>query len=140
MFLFKDGACQNYKVLNEADRAQGNARPSHSMRSDDNLVTGWYRFQGAAGDRMPDKCVLPWRCGTTHPGWLKGKHPTAADGKVTRKICFTGRQFCCRWSLNIKVKNCGGYYVYRLMNTARAQFKKRKLSYCGNAGAGKLYR
>jgi len=69
MFLFKVDGCTNYTVLNETDRAQGNTSSPHS-RSDNTLVFGWYRFQGAAGDRMADKCVLLWSCGTLHPGWL----------------------------------------------------------------------
>ena len=129
--------CTNYKVLNESDRAQGNTSSPRS-RSDKKLVFGWYRFQGAAGDRMPDKCVLLWSCGTHHPGWLNGTHPTVADGEVERKVCFSQRNFCCKWSHNITVKNCSGHYVYRLNTTAQIR-AQRSLRYCGNAGAGKLH-
>jgi len=137
MFLFKVDGCTNYTVLNETDRAQGSTSSPHS-RSDNNLVTGWYRFQGAAGDRMPDKCVLLWSCGTRHPGWLNGTHPTVAEGVVKRKVCFTQRNFCCNWSHNITVKNCSRYYVYRLMNTSQIS-ARRHLRYCGNADDGKLH-
>ena len=125
--------CANYTVLSEADRAQGNAQPPHN-RNDSGLVTGWYRFQGAAGVRMPDKYVLMYRCGTKYPGWLNGSHPTVAEGVVTRTVCYshwTG----CRWDSNIiKVKNCSSYYVYELPKTPD-QYTR----YCGNAGAGKLH-
>ena len=100
---------------------------------DSGLVTGWYRFQGAAGDRMPDKCVLMYRCGTESPGWLNGAHPTVAEGVVTRTVCYSKERSCCYLSNIIKVKNCNGYYVYELY---RPFFKDR---YCGNAGAGKLH-
>ena len=126
--------CNNYSILSEADRAQGNALPPH-WRCDRKLVTGWYRFQGAAGDRMPDKCVLRFRCGTTHPGWLNGTHPTIADGVVTRTVCFSERTRCCLWRNKIKVKNCSSYYVYELHWPGSCN-----LRYCGNAGAGKLIR
>ena len=57
MFLLvKVDGCRNYTALNEANRAQGKSLSPYT-RSDSNLVTGWYRFQGAAGDRMLDKCV-----------------------------------------------------------------------------------
>jgi len=127
--------CANYKVLNETDRAQGNALSPH-LRSDIDLTTGWYRFQGAAGDRMPDKCVVRWRCGTKLPGWLNGTHPTVDAGVVTRKVCYAGnwKRSCCGWSNNIKVKNCSGYYVYELKNPPNNNSR-----YCGNAGAGKLH-
>ena len=125
--------CTNYTVLSEADRAQGNAQPPHN-RNDSGLVTGWYRFQGAAGDRMPDKCVLMYRCGTVYPGWLNGSHPTVAEGVVTRTVCYSPWRGC-RWDSNIiKVKNCSSYYVYELPKTPD-QYTR----YCGNAGAGKLH-
>ena len=140
LLLSVDG-CKNYNVLSEADRAQGNAL-QNNLRSDDNLLTGWYRFQGAAGDRMPDKCVLMYRCGTRYPGWLDGIHPTVAEGVVTRYICFFGeerwferRSVSCCFSRNIiKVKNCSSYYVYELQ-----QPPFNNLRYCGNGGTGKLH-
>ena len=126
--------CTNYTVLSEADRAQGNVKPPHDG-DDNSLLTGWYRFQGAAGDRMPDKYVLRYRCGTNHPGWLNGAHPTVAEGVVTRTVSYSSNSDCCNWSYIIKVKNCNGYYVYELRRT-RSFFPAR---YCGNAGAGKLH-
>ena len=125
--------CTNYTVLSEADRAQGNAQSPHN-RSDSGLVTGWYRFQGAAGDRMPDKRVLKYRCGTEYPGWLNGAHPTVADGVVTRKVCYSHDSGCSLYSNIIKVKNCSSYYVYGLQRTLPVYSR-----YCGNAGAGKLH-
>ena len=128
--------CRNYSVLSEADRAQGNVYQSdQDRRSDDELVTDWYRFQGAAGDRMPDKCVLRFRCGTKHPGWLNGTHPTIANGVVTRTVCFSGKANCCSWHNTIEVKNCSSFYVYKLQKPSRCDLRLR---YCGNAGAGKL--
>ena len=133
MFSLEVDGCTNYTVLSEADRAQGNAQPPHN-RNDSGLVTGWYRFQGAAGDRMPDKRVLRYRCGIWHPGWLNGSHPTVAEGVVTRAVCYSGSRSCCLYSNFIKVKNCSSYYVYQLQNTSKPDSR-----YCGNAGAGKLH-
>ena len=132
MFLFEVDGCKNYKKLREADRAQGNVVGNNLCDKD--LVTGWYRFQGAAGDRMADKCVLRFRCGTRRPGWLNGAHPTVAEGEVTRKVCYSRLDNCCFWSNKIKVKNCGSYYVYKLQKPPDCP-----LRYCGNAGAGKSY-
>ena len=134
LFLLEVDGCTNYTVLREADRAQGNAEPPHN-KSDEDLVTGWYRFQGAAGDRMPDKCVLMYHCGTKYPGWLNGSHPTVAEGEVTRKVCYTDYSHCWWRSNIIKVKNCSSYYVYELQRTTYW----RPSRYCGNAGAGKLH-
>ena len=129
MFLFKVDGCTNYEVLSEADRAQGNTM---YLRVEEKLKTGWYRFQGAAGNRMPDKCVLRWRCGSEHPGWLNGTHPTVAEGVVERRVCFSEQKSCCLQDEIVKVKNCSSYYVYEL------QWVHFNLRYCGNAGAGKL--
>ena len=135
MLLFKVDGCKNYKVLSEADRAQGNTVWNFLVsRSDRYLVTGWYRFQGAAGDGMPDKCVLPFRCGAAYPGWLNGTHPTVAEGVVTRPVCYSRPENCCSYSNIIKVKNCSSYYVYELQKSLLPHSR-----YCGNAGAGKLH-
>ena len=131
VLLSVDG-CTNFTVLSSADRAQGNI--FHS-RCDDNLVTGWYRFQGASGDRMPDKCVHgPHHCGTEHPGWLDGTHPTIAEGVVTRRVCYSRYSHCCYSSNIIKVKNCSSYYVYELQRPSGCNQR-----YCGNAGVGKFH-
>lgn len=70
--------CNNYKVLSGGDRAQGRVlKPGK----------GWYRFQGAAGDRIADKCVLKGHCGVEYRGWRNGSYPTVNEGAVTRKFC-----------------------------------------------------
>ena len=133
MFLLEVDGCTNYTVLSEADRAQGNAQPPHN-RSDSGLVTGWYRFQGATGNRMSDKCVLMFRCGTRHPVWLNGTHPAVDKGVVIRTVCYSDNSGCCWYSTIVKVKKCSSYFVYQLQNTSKPDSR-----YCGNAGARKLY-
>ena len=90
------------------------------------LTPGWYRFQGAAGDKMPTSCVPIRRCGTHAPGWISGAHPTVGQGIVQRKVCYHWSGNCCRWTNNIKVKNCGAFYVYELQKTPVCS-----LRYCG---------
>ena len=126
--------CKNYTVLSEADRAQGNVM-QNSLRCDQlDLTPGWYRFQGAAGNQMPEKCVLTHRCGTRAPGWLFGAHPTVDEGVVIRTVCYHWGDNCCEASNNIKVKNCSSYYVYELQKPSGCYRR-----YCGNAGTGKLH-
>ncbi len=120
-------------MLSGADRAEGNFLPGYRRCDRNYLVPGWYRFQGAAGDGIPDRCVLSWRCGTVYPGWLNGAHPTVAEGVVTREVCYGGWDNCCPWKNSIKVKNCSSYYVYELQKPPLCDAR-----YCGNA-AGKLY-
>ena len=133
MFLFQVDSCKNYTVLSEADRAQRDASQSNGTCDRKDLVTGWYRFQGAVGDRMADKCVPKGHCGLEYRGWLNGSHPTITEGAVIRKVCFSGNKSCCLWRNLIKVKNCSFYYVYELQRNSSCQ-----LRYCGNAGVGKL--
>ena len=91
-------------------------------------LPAWYRFTGAAGDRMPTSCVPKNRCGTHAPGWLDGSHPPSLlDGIVTRRVCYHWRAKCCYWKNDIQVLNCGAFYVYRLVKTPVCW-----LRYCGN--------
>ena len=96
------------------------------------LIPGWYRFQGAAGDRIHDKCVPAGHCSARAPGWMRGNHPTVAEDIVIREVCFRFSTDCCFWRKKIGVKNCGGYFVYMLESPhCSARF-------FGNGGAGRL--
>ena len=148
MSLLAVDGCNNYTVLSEADRAQGHIVINSNYRCDRyDLVPGWYRFQGAAGDQMPDKCVPENHCGSAAPGWLNGSHPTVAEGVVTRTVCYPRQNYyyfpfyyywfwprtCCYYRNNIRVRNCGAFFVYELQKTPDCF-----LRYCGNGSAGKL--
>ena len=127
--------CSNYKRLTALDRAQGYKGPSNKIACDRSLKKDWYRFQGNAGKQMPNGCVPKLHCGTHAPGWLNGNHPSVADGAVSRKVCFHWSSGCCQWSSNIRVRNCGGFYVYELPPTRFCS-----LRYCGDRGQGKVSR
>ena len=75
---------------------------------------------------MPTQCVPMWRCGTALSGWLEDGHPTSADGEVSSKVCFTRGGDCCKKSRNIKVKDCGSYFIYELRKPPTCD-----LRYCG---------
>ena len=100
------------------------------------LSTDWYRFSGAAGNQMAESCVDMYRCGTYYPGWLNGSHPTVNEGAVQRRVCFGDysrdccfggySRDCCLLSVYIRVRNCGGFFVYQL-KPLLCGFR-----YCGN--------
>ena len=118
--------CYNYTFLNEFNRARTyNGFP---WQCDSTLSFGWYRFSGDAGSQMADSCINRFHCGTRRPGWLKGTHPTVADGAVRRQVCFN-RVYggCCYYSTYISVRNCGAFYVYKL-NSPNVSY----LRFCGN--------
>ena len=122
--------------MSEADRAQEHITINpNNYRSDSMLVPGWYRFQGAAGDRMANNCVPMYRCGIRYPGWLSGAHPTVAEGVVTRRVCYHVSNDCCYQYENIRIKNCGVYFVYELPRPCCSTSR-----YCGSGNAGKSLR
>ena len=118
--------CQNYGSLNNADRKITYAKPNNYC--DRGTGPGWFRFEGSAGTRMPTSCPPTYRCNTDATGWLNVGHPTVADGQVGRQVCFHYSGNCCHWSTNIKVRNCGSYYVYYLNGTPGGSCRLR---YCG---------
>ena len=117
--------CSGYTWLSETSRNQNSGSASNC----DSNLSGWYRFGGGAGTKIATSCVPSNRCGTHASGWMNGVHPTVADGEVTRTVCFSYNS-CCSWSNEIKVVNCGQYYVYKLMSTSAAH--PCNLGYCGS--------
>ena len=124
---YSSSGCQQYQSLTDGDR-NSNFNVSHFL-CDNFLGPGWFRFEGAAGTRMPTSCVPMYSCGTNVPGWLTGGHPTVADGNVTRTVCFNWTSGCCHFSINIQVRNCGAYYVYYFHSTPNNG--QCNFSYCG---------
>ena len=126
LVLPHDENCYKYTWLN------GNSRNKNSGSAPncDNELSGWYRFGGGAGIKMATSCVPSSSCGTDAPGWMNGAHPTVDDGKVIKTVCFTWEGNCCLWAKNIKVVNCGQYYVYELISTHPSN--PCFLRYCGS--------
>lgn len=127
--------CSKYTVLNTADRAsgsflRGSAKCDRSLSS----LNSWHRFEGQAGTRMPTSAVAVNRCGTHAPGWLSQPHPRKEDGVVVRKVCFNWSGNRCRWNVNIRVRNCGAFYVYYLVTTPGCSYR-----YCGNKNHSKIW-
>jgi len=120
------GECNNYKTLNTADRSMSYS--GDGSKCDRGLIIrpGWYRFSGEAGSSMADKCVPKNHCGTNAAGWMTGSHPSQAEGVVSRRVCYSWGSTCCSYSNNIRVRNCGGFYVYELQKPPQCA-----LRYCG---------
>ena len=128
----KGDGCTNYTVLSDATRSLSFYDSTRGKLCDKNLETKWYRFMGQAGNQMQEHCPTAnsHQCQTFYAGWLNGKHPSALDGEVERKVCFryhrVGR--CCSMERPIKVKNCGDrYYIYKLTATD----ERDCIRYCG---------
>ena len=131
------GECKAYKKLDSADRSvdQGPLRYGAKYKCDSHLTPGWYRFTGDAGTQMSTSCVPKNHCGAHAPGWMEGKLPSVDEGSVERKVCYHWSNKCCFWEQNIMVRNCGGYFVYKLQKP-----KHCRLRYCGSGrGTQKLF-
>ena len=63
---------------------------------------------------MPPSCQPTNRFGTQITNWINGGHHSVADGQVSRTVCFHWTAGCCEFSTNVKVRNCGSFYVYYL--------------------------
>lgn len=118
--------CKSYQILADASRHVNHG--ASPLLCDNHLTPNWYRFQGAAGVKMPTSCTQTFKCGTHATGWLSGGHPSVEDGKVTRKVCFSWSN-CCTWSIDIQVINCGDFYLYYIDGTPREH--QCHLRYCG---------
>ena len=113
IFIFPVDVCRHYQTLTDAKRKYDYVTVNPEC---DETHSGWYRFQGAAGTKLVTKCPPKNRCDADFPAWLSEDHPTVAEGAVKREVCIHRFEKCCDVSFNIDVKNCGSYYVYKLLN------------------------
>lgn len=116
-----NGCCHNetgYQEIDEPRRSINSVwEYGQQALCDRSLSWGWYRFTSYVGGEMPTSKVDRNRCGTLAPVWLNGDHPV--NGTVTRKACvnFYDSNNGCAESFDIKVTNCGSYFVYYLRPT-----------------------
>lgn len=80
---------------------------------------GWYRVVDHAGTMLAESSLGPHmnQCGTSYGGWLRnGTHQNITNGQVgDATVCYTGFQGDkCMMKSQIKIKNCGDFFVYRL--------------------------
>ena len=112
--------CMEYEILDDATRnfeygAGGYCDDSDfSDPSADWKGPGWYRMMSPAGTKMLDVAVPSHKCGTYATGWLNGTHPDLLGETVDRTACFNWDGNECNSSTSVKVKNCGGYFLYYL--------------------------
>ncbi|XP_078383960.1 uncharacterized protein LOC144666402 isoform X2 [Oculina patagonica] len=118
--------CFQYKFLNGSDRHQDHDN-YNGAKCDKDLTEDWYRFYGGAGSRMASSCVPTHRCDTDLTGWMEGSHPTVEEGVAARKVCFNGYNNCCYKTVEINVRNCGSFYIYRLKKLSVCNAR-----YCGS--------
>ena len=119
--------CLGYIELKEEDRAVAfNDGPGKTNKCDNKVGGSWHRFLGPAGLVMPLAAPSNYSCGTDAPGWMQGTYPAEDAGIVARTVCFSWFGDPCSWSVEISVRNCGKYFVFKLPNVPECS-----LRYCG---------
>ena len=126
-------SCIKYRIL--ANDSRFHEFNNTGEASCDNNLSGWYRFMYNPGNKMLDSCPASQhnsalQCGAYWQGWLNDTHPEENELEANRTVCFSTRTNCnCDYKKVIKVRNCGGYYVY-LLNGVPACNQR----YCGARG------
>ena len=119
--------CLGYIELKETDRPVSfNDGPGKVTKCDAKVGALWYRFLDPAGAALPLVAPSIYSCGTDAPGWMQGTYPAEADGIVARTVCFAWLGDPCTWSVDISVRNCGKYLVFKLPDVPECA-----LRYCG---------
>jgi hypothetical protein len=123
--------CSSYTWLVNKDRNINYSSGVNTWLCDRSISSGWYRFGGDAGTQMSTTCVRGTtysnlKCRTHGVSWLNGTHPSVAEEKVTRQVCFSYGGTCCWSPKHIEVINCGFFYIYKLVPVTWCESR-----YCG---------
>ena len=87
-----------------------------SYMCDSDLAEGWYKFLNHRMYTSMANRGSTGYCYTQYRGILQGGHPSVGDGVVSRQVCFYYSS-SCNYYVNIKVRNCGSFFVYKLKPT-----------------------
>lgn len=118
-----------YNELNEANRYWSYDDGNNYCDADNITSNQWYRFTGDAGAMMAPYCIPQSTCNTDMTGWINGgDHPSTAYETVTRSACMHWSSSCCYASYSVEIRNCSGFYVYKLQKPSCNQ------RYCGVKG------
>ena len=133
MYFYSATGCDQYHSLTDTVRNinhEGEPFYSDKNSCDDTSPgwkgAGWYRFEDDAGVMMPESYPGLNKCGSGYPGWLQGSHPQGFNETKDVTACFPGSNTECYNSMDIKITNCGDFYVYYLPEVSYCEDR-----YCG---------
>ena len=119
-------ATRGHKVIEDPRRqvsyAYVHGIPLWRKLCDGSLKEGWYRFiiNGVSAE-IPTECPPMFSCGTHEPVWVSLRRKLNVGEDIPVEACkalqYQGKQICCAWKLEIRVKNCGDFLAYRLTPT-----------------------
>ena len=126
----------DYTILDDSQRSSnynnsnGFASPKCDTSAGGDWTGGdsWYRFQEPAGTQLADSIVPKEHCGTHATGWLNGTHPAGLGETAIQQVCFNWAGNSCWQNTDVEIKNCGGYYLYKLKAVPGCSLK-----YCGQS-------
>jgi len=105
---------------NGSNYEAGGANSLNGYACDLHQDTVWFRFTGAAGNRMLNSCPEPKSCGTYAPLWTDGIMPTTVGVKTNINAYAVGSSGCKveTWPLEVlKCSNDTSYdLIYRVLN------------------------
>ena len=108
--------CIAYSFINDPTRL---ATAVGGSTSDSLIFTSthaWYRFYGSGGTEIVTTIPSFNRCGGLYTGWYTGTMPNYG-ATVSGLVCYvTSSTNVCLYTSQILVTNCGGYYVYGLVD------------------------
>ena len=141
MSLLADNPCKDsneIKELSSADRTINYDSSTDKCDLTDSEIGGdwskWYKITGNAGNALRVSIPPKERCGGHIQGYLIENHPVPSDGVVNRQLCLQNRTHLCSRQKQMRVVNCGSFYLYqlqRLRNNCHLNWR-----YCTN-GKGK---
>lgn len=113
--MFRTLECSDYVNITDQTRSVTTTGKVLCDNMDVNfsINTNWIRFVANDDQWMPEYCPPMWVCNTHATGWLNGSHPAVEDGIVKRRVCFHWFHQCCRWQMDISVRNCTTFFVYK---------------------------
>ena len=141
MSLLGNNPCQDsneIKELSSGDRTINYNSSTDKCDSRDSEIgndwSKWYKITGNAGNALRVNTPPRKRCGGEVQGYLNESHPAPRDGVVNLQLCIQNPSDLCYRQKQIRVVNCGSFYLYqlqRLRNNCNLTWR-----YCTN-GRGK---
>ena len=122
MSLLADNPCQDSNEIKELSSGDRTIIYDSSTDMCDltdpeigNDWSKWYKITGNAGNALRVATPPRERCGGQVQAYLIENHPVPSDGVVNRLMCVQTPTNACDRQTQIRVVNCGSFYLYKLL-------------------------